>query len=143
VASSWRERIPSTAAVAGLALNFGAYGSEILRGGVEAIDKGQREAGIALGLKPLQVFRHVILKPALRIVYPSLASQFILLLLTSSVVSSISANELTYQAQTLETTTFRSFEIYFVVWLIYLAMSFLLSRILDWIGKIAFPYPSR
>lgn len=85
---------PNSAALLALVVNFGAYGTEIIRAGIESIHKGQVEAGTALGLSKLQVFRYVIMKPALRTVYPSLTSQFIYLMLTSSVVSVISANEL-------------------------------------------------
>ena len=111
------------AALLALTINLGAYATEIVRAGVEAIHKGQIEAGVSLGLSYLQVFRYVILKPALVKVYPSLTSQFILLMLNSSVVSQIAAQELTHTAGFLESRSFRSFEIYFVVTLIYLALS--------------------
>ena len=78
---------PNGAALLALVVNFGAYGTEIIRAGIEAIHKGQVEAGTALGLSKLQVFRYIIMKPALRTVYPALTSQFIYLMLTSSVVS--------------------------------------------------------
>jgi polar amino acid transport system permease protein len=134
---------PNTAAVVALSINVGAYATEIIRGGVESINKGQVEAGLAIGLRPSQVFRYVVLKPAMRAVYPALTSQFILIMLTSSVVASVSANELTYVAQTLETMTFRSFEIYFVVTVIYFILTFILSRIFNIIYKIVFAYPVR
>jgi hypothetical protein len=78
-----------------MTVNLGAYASEIVRAGIEAIPHGQVEAAHALGLKRLQIFRFIILFPALKTVYPALASQFILLMLSSSVVSTISAVELT------------------------------------------------
>src|SRR5215203_2772070 len=83
------------AAVLGLSLNLGGYATEILRAGLDAIPKGQIEAGRALGPTRLQIFRLIMLFPALRIVYPALASQFVILLLGSSIVSAISAPELT------------------------------------------------
>lgn len=113
----------NTAALVALTANLGAYATEIVRAGIEAIHKGQIEAGLSLGLSRLQVFRYVMLFPALKTVYPSLASQFILLLLGSSVVSQISAEELTHLANFLHSRTFRSFEIYFVVLLMYLVIS--------------------
>lgn len=134
---------PNTAAVIALSINVGAYATEIIRGGVESINKGQIEAGLAIGLRPLQVFRYVIFKPAMRAIYPALTSQFILIMLTSSVVASISANELTYVAQSLETMTFRSFEIYFVVTIVYLILTFILSRIFDILYGYLFSYPTR
>jgi polar amino acid transport system permease protein len=132
-----------TAAILALSLNGGAYAAEIIRGGINAIDKGQTEAARALGLTGLQTFRDVVLRPALRAIYPSLSGQFILLLLTSSIVSSISANELTSIAQRLESTSFRSFEVYISVTALYLAMSLLLSALLKGIGRFYFSYPTK
>lgn len=134
---------PDTAAVLALGLNGGAYAAEILRGGVEAIHKGQVEAGYALGLRPLQVFRHIILRPALRVCFPALASQFILLMLTSSVVASISAVELTTIGQSLEADTFRSFEIYLTLTGLYLAMSAGLTGLFALVERLFFSYPAR
>ena len=84
---------PNTAALLAMVVNVGAYATEIIRAGIESIHKGQVEAGTALGLKRPQIFRYVILKPALRTIYPALTSQFIHLMLTSSVVSVISADD--------------------------------------------------
>ena len=134
---------PDVAAVLALGLNGGAYATEIIRSGVESIHKGQIEAGYALGLRPLQIFRHIILVPALRVCFPALASQFILLMLTSSIVASISAVELTTIGQLLETTTFRSFEIYLTLTGLYLAMSALLSALFALIERLFFSYPVR
>jgi hypothetical protein len=100
------------------------------------------EAALALSLTPFQVFRYVILKPALRAVYPALGSQFILLLLTSSIVSSISANELTQAAQHIESKSFRSFEVYIVVTGLYLAMTMALSWLLKGVFRLSFRYPA-
>ena len=90
-----------------------------------SIPRGQIEAGRALGLKPLRIFRHIVLFPAVKTIYPALASQFVILLLASSVVSAISATELTAVANTLQSRTFRSFEFYFVATALYLAMALL------------------
>jgi polar amino acid transport system permease protein len=113
----------NTAALLAMTVNLGAYASEIVRSGIEAILHGQVEAARALGLKRLQIFRFVIIFPALKTVYPALASQFILLMLSSSVVSTISAVELTAITSSLQSTTFRSFEFYFVATGLYLAMA--------------------
>ncbi len=111
------------AAVLGLALNFGGYAVEILRSGIEAVPPGQIEAATALGLRRVRIFRHIVLFPAIRVSYPALAAQFILILLGSSVVSAISAEELTSAVNSLQSTTFRSFEFYFAALFIYLAMA--------------------
>jgi polar amino acid transport system permease protein len=126
---------PNTTALIALVINFGAYGIEIVRAGIESISKGQIEAGTALGLKPLQIFRHIILKPAIKTIYPALTSQFILLMLYSSVCSTIAATELTGAAGDIQSRTFRSFEVYFVVTAIYFAMSLFFWAIFAFIDK--------
>ena len=113
------------AAVLGMSINFGGYATEILRAGIESVPRGQIEAARALGLKPLRIFRHIVLFPAVKTIYPALASQFVILLLASSVVSAISATELTAVTNTLQSRTFRSFEFYFVATALYLAMALL------------------
>lgn len=110
-------------ALIALSANLGAYATEIVRAGIEAIERGKIEAGLSLGLSRFQVFRHIVLFPALKIVYPALSSQFILLMLGSSIVSQISAEELTFTANFFQSRTFRSFEIYLTVTLMYLVMS--------------------
>lgn len=134
---------PNVAAVVALAVNGAAFAIEIIRAGVAAVGSGQIEAGQALGLRPLQVFRFVILRPALRIVYPALASQFIFLMLTSSIVSSISARELTHAAAVLEGITFRSFEVYFTVTVLYGLMALLLSAGFALLFRWRISYPTR
>jgi polar amino acid transport system permease protein len=129
------------AALLALVINFGAYGTEIIRAGIESIRKGQIEAGIALGLSSLQVFRYIVMKPALRAVYPALTSQFIYLMLTSSVVSVISANDLAAVGNDLQSETFASFEVYLIVTALYLTMAIGFSAIFSAIGKTAFSYP--
>ena len=114
---------PDQAALLAMVVNLGAYATEIVRAGIEAVPKGQIEAGRSLGLKPWHIFRFVVLMPALRTVFPALGSQFILVMLASSVVSVISAEELTAVTDTIVARNFRSFEFYFVITGIYLAMS--------------------
>lgn len=130
------------AALIALAVNTGAYATEIMRAGIESIKKGQIDAGHALGLNNIQIFRHIILIPALKNVYPSLTSQFILIMLGSSMISVISAEELTYSAGYLQSRTFRSFEIYFVVTFIYLGLSYFFRGIFGTISYFAFPRTS-
>lgn len=113
----------SEAALAAMVANLGAYATEIVRAGVEAVPQGQIEAARALGFNRLHVFRFVVIFPALKTVFPALASQFILLMLASSVVSAISAVELTAVTNTLQSTTFRPFEFYFVTTGLYLLMA--------------------
>jgi len=134
---------PTPTAIIALGINGGAYAIEIIRGGVQAIGKGQIEAGLALALGRMQVFRLIVLKPALRAIYPSLVSQFILLTLTTSIASAISAYELTSVAQRIESDSFRSFEVYGVVTLLYLGISWLLMRMFGLISAHYLSYPVR
>ncbi|WSH68254.1 amino acid ABC transporter permease (plasmid) [Rhizobium ruizarguesonis] len=134
---------PTATAIIALAINGGAYAIEIIRGGVDSIHKGQVEAGLALGLHKAQVFRLIVLKPALRAIYPSLTSQFIMLTLTTSVCTSIAAYELTSVAQIIESDTFRSFEVYFTITLMYLAISWMMMGLFALISRHFFSYPVR
>jgi len=126
------------AALAAMVVNFGAYGTEILRAGIESIGHGQIDASRALGLTRLQTFRYVVLFPALKTVFPALASQFILLMLASSVVSAISAVELTAVTNSLQSTTFRPFEFYFVATAVYLAMALAFRAVLGGVYWLIF-----
>jgi polar amino acid transport system permease protein len=132
---------PTPTAIIALGVNGGAYAIEIIRGGVQSISKGQVEAGYALGLRKSQVFRLIILKPALRAIYPSLASQFILLTLTTSIASAVAAYELTSVAKQIENDSFRSFEVYGVVTLLYFIMSWMMMNFLNFIRSRYLSYP--
>ncbi|MGO4666898.1 amino acid ABC transporter permease [Bosea sp. 2YAB26] len=132
---------PTPTAIIALGINGGAYAIEIIRGGVQSISKGQVEAGLALGLHKAQVFRLIVLRPALRAIFPSLTSQFVLLTLTTSVASAISAYELTSVAQRIESDSFRSFEVYGTVTLFYLVISWLMMRFFALISGRYFSYP--
>jgi polar amino acid transport system permease protein len=134
---------PHAAALVAMVVNLGAYATEIIRAGIESIPRGQVEAGLALNLKRHQVFRYVILKPALKAIYPALTSQFILLMLSSAVVSAISADDLTSVASNLQSQTFRSFEIYIVVAAIYLLLALAFSGLFRVIYRVALNYPDR
>ncbi|TNM61641.1 amino acid ABC transporter permease [Aliirhizobium smilacinae] len=131
------------AAILAMTLNCAAYAAEIVRGGVQSIRPGQIEAGRALGMHSVDIYRFIVFRPAIRAVYPALCSQFILMMLNSSLMSSVSAEELTYFAQTLDSQTFRSFEIYFTLGVIYLAMSQFFSIALGLIGRVYFSYPAK
>ncbi len=126
------------AAVLGLSINLGAYATEIVRAGIESIAPGQIDAGRSLGLSRLHIFRFVILFPALKAVYPALASQFVMLMLGSSIVSAISATELTAVTNSLQSTTFRAFEFYFVATGLYLFMAVVLRAMLGGLYWLAF-----
>jgi polar amino acid transport system permease protein len=114
-----------TAALIALSINLGAYSVEIIRAGLEAIPHSQIEAGQSLGLSRLQIFRYIVVFPALKLMYPALASQFVLLMLATSVVSQISAQDLFHTASIVQSRTFRDFEVYVLVAAAYLALALL------------------
>jgi polar amino acid transport system permease protein len=132
-----------SAALVAMVVNLGAYATEIIRAGIQSIPRGQIEAGLALNLRPHQVFRHIILKPALRTIFPALTSQFILLMLSSAVVSAISADDLMSVAANLQSQTFRSFEIYIVVAVVYLLLTLAFSVLFRLVFRVALDYPDR
>lgn len=110
-------------AVIALTVNMGAYSTEIMRAGIQSIQRTQLEAADCLGLTRLQTILHVVLLPAMERVYPALSSQFVLLMLASSITSQISVEELTAVANNVQSDTYRSFEVYVVVAIVYLALS--------------------
>lgn len=126
------------AGILAMVANLGAYAAEIVRAGIEAVHRLQIEAGAALGMSRLQILRHVVLPPAIEAVYPSLTSQFILMMLASSLLSAISVNELTGVAQLLTSLTFRSFEIYFTIGVLYIVLTLLLKAAFQVIGFASF-----
>lgn len=118
-----------TAAIIGLSLNSGAYMSEVIRGGVSSIDAGQREAGYSLGFSKIQTLIYIIYPQAVRIIIPSIMNSFSGLLKESSLVSILAITELTRMGQLIYTRTYRAFEIYLVLGILYFIMTFIVSMI--------------
>ncbi len=132
-----------TAGVVGLGLNGGAYISEIIRGALYSVEKGQQDAAASLGLSWFQTMAHVILPQSLRVALPSLVNSFSSVLKDSSLVSVLAITELTRVSQLIYTRTFRAFEVYLAVGLIYFGMIYavsLLSRRLEKRFQIAGRY---
>lgn len=128
-----------TVALMALSINAGAYAAEIMRAGFDSIPRGQIEAGECLALSRRQIYWHVVLRPAMERVYPALTSQFVLLMLASSVTSQISTEELTAAANYIQSDTFRAFETYILVAILYVILS-LLMRLAFWaLGQAIFP----
>ncbi len=125
-----------------MTINLGAYTAEIFRAGIESIHRSQIEAGLSLALTRFQVFHHIILKPAVAQVWPSLVSQFILIMLTSSVCSFISVEELSGGAAIIQSLTFRSFEVYIIASLLYLALALVFKVGLTILGHFLFSQSS-
>lgn len=131
---------PDAAALLAMVVNFGAYASEIVRAGIEAVPKGQIDAGRALGMTGPQIFILIVLTPAISAIFPALCGQFILIMLGSSVVSAISAEELTAVANNLQAITFRPFEIFIIVGAIYVALTLGFEALFHAIERRLFKY---
>jgi polar amino acid transport system permease protein len=128
-----------TAANIAMVVNLGAYSCEIIRAGIQATPKGQFEAGASLAMTPFETFRHVVLVPSLQRIWPALSSQVVIVMLGSSVVSQIAAEDLTFAANFIQSRTFRAFEAYIVSTAIYLALAILLRQVLSVLGRFIFP----
>ncbi|MGA0901172.1 MAG: ABC transporter substrate-binding protein/permease [Luteolibacter sp.] len=122
-----------TASIATLSLNAAAYGSEILRGAIDSIDRGQQEAADSLGFSPAQGMRWIIAPQALTIALPGLGNQFITLIKDTSLVAVIGLDELFRDGQLIVASTYRAFEVYILVALVYLVLtsgaSFIFKRL--------------
>lgn len=126
---------PFPSAVLGLGINTGAYVAEVIRSGIQAVDKGQREAAFALGMNPVQTMRLIILPQAFKIIIPPLGNQFILLIKDSSLVSTITLVELTRTAQRIISTTYKPIELYLLAALMYYIISLLATKLLNKLEK--------
>jgi len=122
------------AAILTMVINLGAYSTEIIRAGVNAISRGQTEAALSLSMSRLQVFRHIILRPALQKIWPALSSQIVIVMLGSAVCSQIAVEELSFAANFIQGRNFRAFEAYFIATAVYLVMAILLRQFLRLIG---------
>ena len=127
------QRLP--AAVTALSLNSAAYLAEIIRGGIQSIDDGQWEAAQSMGMGWTQTMRYVIFPQAFRRMLPPLGNEFITMIKDTSLVAIIGFEELFRQGQLMVATTYRAFEIYAAVALIYLVLTFAASRIFSWLEK--------
>lgn len=123
------------AGVIAISINAGAYIAEIVRGGVEGVDKGQVEAGRSLGLTHMQTTYKIVWPQAFKRMIPPLGNQFIISLKDTSLLTMIGVGELTRQGTIIVASNFRSVEIYTVVGLMYLAMTLSISLILRQIEK--------
>jgi polar amino acid transport system permease protein len=128
----------TVAAFIAMTINLGAYSTEIIRAGIEAVPKGHIEAGMSLAMSKWEVLRYVVLKQAFRKIYPALASQIIIVMLGSAVVSQISAQDLTYAANFVQSRTFRAFEVYLVAAVIYLLLAIATRALLRGLGRALF-----
>lgn len=120
---------PVIIGICSLALFSGAYITEIVRGGIESVSSGQMEAALSIGLSRRQAMRHVIFPQAFRRIIPPVTGQFVSLIKDSSLLSVISVRELTKASEVINATTYRTFEAYLPLALIYLLLTFPLSHL--------------
>lgn len=111
------------AAIIGLMLNESAYISEIVRSGLESVDRGQNEAALSLGMTPMHSMRKIIVPQAIRIMVPPLGNSFNGLMKSTSILSIIGVSEMFQVGSTMSAATFKVFEIYMVVALYYLLLT--------------------
>jgi polar amino acid transport system permease protein len=124
---------PFTAAVLGLTVCYGAYGSEIFRAGISSIHRGQMEAARSLGMTYVQAMRYVILPQAVRVILPPLGNEFVALLKDSSLVSVLAVSDLTRRGREYMARTFLSFDTWILVALCYLVLTLFSSRVVEFI----------
>ena len=123
------------AATLAMIINLGAYSTEIIRAGIDAVPRGQIEAASALAMSRFQIFHHVVLRQSLLKIWPALTSQIVIVMLGSSVCSQISAEELTFGANFIQSRNFRAFEIYLVATALYFVLAIVLRRVLVLFGR--------
>ncbi|AWI03188.1 amino acid ABC transporter permease [Clostridium drakei] len=117
------ELTPFSAAAIGLSLNCGAYMAEIIRGGIQSIDKGQFEAAKALGFTYADTMKKIILPQTFKVIIPPVGNEFIALLKDTSLVSTIAMVELMRSAQQIYASTFRPIEVFFTAGVLYLLLT--------------------
>ncbi|PXV91633.1 putative lysine transport system permease protein [Lachnotalea glycerini] len=126
---------PVGAAIFIVSINTGAYMSEIIRGGIVSIDKGQFEAAQAIGMNHFQTMRNVVLPQVIRNILPATGNEFVINIKDTSVLNVIAVTELYFQTKSVAGNNFRYFESFFVACVIYFVMTFTVTRILRYIEK--------
>lgn len=126
---------PYASGLTALILYVGAYNVEVIRAGLEAVPRGQKEAALSLGLNGVQTFFYIILPQTVRISLPALGNNWVALIKNSSLVSVIGMEELTFITYDLNAITFRSFELFGTATVLYLVLIFILINIQGFIEK--------
>jgi polar amino acid transport system permease protein len=126
---------PITTGIIGLGINYAAYMSEVYRGGIEAIEKGQWEAAHALAMPWPLAMRLVILPQAFRLIIPPMGNYLVSLFKDTALVATISITELTFTARLIAAQTFQYVEVFTVVLIIYFVISFPASRGVVWLER--------
>jgi His/Glu/Gln/Arg/opine family amino acid ABC transporter permease subunit len=122
---------PIETGIIALSLSTAASNAEVIRAGMETVDRGIVEAARSFALTTAQLYRYVVLPIALRVSWRPLGSVFINMVLTTSVLSTITVNDLMGNANTVSSTTFRPFEVYLTVLVLYCLVTFTLSALVN------------
>jgi putative lysine transport system permease protein len=123
------------AAIFIVSINTGAYMSEIIRGGIVSIDKGQFEAAHAIGMNHIQTMINVVIPQVIRNILPATGNEFVINIKDTSVLNVISVTELYFQTKSISGNNFRYFETFFVACILYFIMTFTITRILRYIER--------
>ncbi len=118
-----------------VSINTGAYMSEIVRGGIVSIDKGQFEAASALGMNHIKTMRHVVIPQVIRNILPATGNEFVINIKDTSVLNVIGVSELYFQTKSIAGNNFRYFESFLVACILYFVMTFTITRILRYLEK--------
>lgn len=124
-----------TAAFLIVSINTGAYMSEIVRGGILSVDKGQFEAAHAIGMNHIQTMKNVIMPQVIRNILPATGNEFVINIKDTSVLNVISVTELYFQTKSVAGATFDYFSTFFITCIIYLIMTFIITRILRYMER--------
>jgi glutamine transport system permease protein len=125
----------TTAGIITVAINAGAYFAEIIRAGIQSIDKGQTEAARSIGFTGAQTMRYVVLPQAFRRMLPTITNQSIISLKDTSLLSVIGIADLTQQGQIQASATFEAFKIWLAVGIIYFIIIYLLTMLANFIER--------
>jgi putative lysine transport system permease protein len=126
---------PIIAGIVIVSINTGAYMAEIIRGGILSVDKGQFEAAHSIGMTHWQTMTNIVLPQAIRNILPATSNEFIINIKDTSVLNVISVTELFFQSKSAAGNNFRYFEVFLVTCIIYLIMTFTITRILRYFEK--------
>jgi polar amino acid transport system permease protein len=124
---------PFISGVLGLTINYTAYMAEVFRAGIQAIPKGQWEAGASVGMSRRLMLRRIILPQAIRIIVPSIGNFFVSIFKDSALVSVITMRDLMFSGQLLASATYKHFEIFTMVAAIYFLISYPSAKLVEWV----------
>lgn len=127
-----------TGGLIAISLNSAAYIAEIIRAGIQGVEKGQTEAGLSLGLNDSQIMKEIILPQAIRNILPALGNEFVALIKETAIVATIGVFDLYYAAQKINAVTYR-YSAFVITAIFYFVITFTLTRIMNWLeGRLAY-----